>query len=549
MLANIFLKTTRERTIAVLVGAFAVAAMFMMGMAVYRTVDVSFYYDLPPAYLELIGIPENGDVGGLAFGAIFNTIGALTLGGLAISMGTASIAGEEANGTIGILLGNPKSRSHVLLSKAASIVILTLLAIALLWGASYLVPALLEVSIEGIEINALMTHMLVNTLFYGFLALAIGSWTGRGSTASGVTVGIMVVGWLAVGMLPLIESIAWTAELFPWWYYTGSEPLVNGVDAGHLIVLGGATIALGIIGLIGVNRRDLKTRSVKRTMLDRLRDNPMTAKLADRLAGSARVQSISAKTMSDHQGLLVATGAILFYMGIIIGVFWRYLPESIFDALDQFPDALTALIGGADLATPAGWFQAETFSLVAPIAMFALTIIMGSKALAGEEEQHTMGLLATNPLRRTRIVQEKVGAMVILAVILGIVTFLGNWIGALLGGADVSWDKFAATSALLTLLGLVMGAVSLLVSAWVGSSRMANYTAVLVALVSYFTFSFFQLSESFATWAKLSPFHYYLGSDPLVNGMDWGHALVLFAAFVVLVGLALPLFERRDLKG
>ena len=40
-------------------------------------------------------------------------------------MGSATIAGEERDGTIGVLLGNPKSRTDVLASKAISTVALT----------------------------------------------------------------------------------------------------------------------------------------------------------------------------------------------------------------------------------------------------------------------------------------------------------------------------------------------------------------------------------------------------------------------------------------
>lgn len=549
MLANIFLKTTRDRTTGVVVGTVSVALMFFLGMATYRTVDVSFYYDLPAAYIELIGIPEGGDVGGLAYGALFNTMGALILGGLAISMGTASIAGEEANGTIGLLLGNPKSRTHVLFSKAGSILLLSGGAILVLWGVAYAVPGILDVSTTGIEIEALLLHMLANTVFYGFLALAIGAWTGRGSTATGIAAGIMVAGWLATGILPLIESIDWVARIFPWWYFSGSQPITNGIDWTHIAILAGASLALAAVGYVGVNRRDLRGHSVKRTLLDRLRENPSTAKMAERIAGTARVSGILVKTASDHQGLLLATGAVMFYMGVLIGVFWRFLPESIFDALDQFPDAILAMIGGASLASPAGWFQAEVFVLTGPVAVFILTILMGSKALAGEEEKHTMGLLMANPISRSRIILEKVGAMALFSLALGVMTFLGTWLGAFLGGAEIGWAVLAATSMLMSLLGLVMGGVALVLSAAFGKSKLANYGAAGVGVFSYFIFAFFPLSEQFAPWAKISPFHYFMGSDPLVNGMDWAHAGILVLMFVVLVGASIPLFQRRDLRG
>ena len=46
---------------------------------------------------------------------------------------------------------------------------------------------------------------------------------------------------------------------------------------------------------------------------------------------------------------------------------------------------------------------------------------------------------------------------------------------------------------------------------------------------------------------KLSPFYYYMGADPLTNGLDPVHAGVLIALTVAFLAVALVTFERRDL--
>ncbi|WP_286218893.1 hypothetical protein [Paraoerskovia sediminicola] len=53
----------------------------------------------------------------------------------------------------------------------------------------------------------------------------------------------------------------------------------------------------------------------------------------------------------------------------------------------------------------------------------------------------------------------------------------------------------------------------------------------------------------YETAAKLSPWYYYLGSDPLTNGVDWLHLAVLAAVAAVGLGLAARYFPRRDLRG
>ncbi len=548
MLANVFTKTSRDRFTGFMIGTVGVALMLVFGLYVYRDIDISFYYELGPEILDLMGIPQEGDVAGLGFGAMYNLMGALTLAGLAISMGASAIAGEEAGGTLGLLLANPRSRSQLLFSKAGSMVALVGLASLALWGAGVAVPSMLQINMTGVHVAAVILYLFVNSLFYGMLALAIGAWTGRRTLASGTAVAVMMVSYLAAGILPLVESLKGLARIFPWYYFSGNQPVVNGAAASDIAVLGGAAAGFLVLSYVGVNRRDLRGQSIGVTTLDRLRAHPLTKRAMEKIAGSARVSSIAVKSASDHQGLLVITAAIMFYMGLMIGPIYGLIPDSFTEFVKDFPDAMLAMIGSADMSTPAGFFQAEIFSLVGPITFVVLTALLGSRALAGEEEDRTMDLLLTNPVSRTRVLIEKALAMVAYAVLLGLVTFVGTWAGVAVGGVDLSVTNIAATTVLLTLLGLVLGGVALLVGAATGRSRVAAYSATGTTVVAYFMFAFLPLSESFASLARWSPFHYYLGSDPLVNGMNWGHASVLLMMFVILVGVAIPLFGRRDLR-
>lgn len=549
MLANVFTKAVRDRWAAFVVAALVITVTLLGGMAVYGTIDVSFYFDLPDAVLSLIGLPPEGDAGSLAFGAIYNLIGALTMAGLAISMGSSSVAGEEADGTMGLLMGYPLSRSRVLASKAAAIVTLSATGALILWGAGHAASAILGVDASGIDVEALLFHMFVNAVFYGFLAMAIGGWTGNRSIASGISVAVMLIGYLAAGILPLIESLDWLARLFPWYYFNGSQPMLNGFDWGDVGVLALLSSALVVVALVGVNRRDLRQHNVKRTIGDRLRANPRTARLVEKIAGSARVSRIAVKTASDHQGLLIVVAIVMFYMALIMGPLFSILPEGFIDAVRGFPDALLAMVGTADMSTPEGYLQAEIFSLVGPAAVIAVTATMGARALAGEEERHTMGLLLGNPITRRRLIVEKVMAMIAYAFVIGVTTFIGTWIGSALVGLGVPVANIGAVCLLMTLVGLAMGGVALLLGAAIGRTSVAIYGTVGVAVLAYLSWTFLSISDQLSEWALLSPFHYYLGGEPLTAGLSWGHAGVLASIFAVLVAVSIPAFQRRDLRG
>lgn len=161
-----------------------------------------------------------------------------------------------------------------------------------------------------------------------------------------------------------------------------------------------------------------------------------------------------------------------------------------------------------------------------------------------------MGLLLANPVSRREIVVEKAVAMVAYAAAFGVITALGSWVGVLLAGQhEISFQGIVSTSLLLTLFGLLFGGVALLTSAATGRTRMANWVTTGVAIATWFMFTFLSLSESTDAAVSWSPFQWYLGGDPMANGMDWIGATLLAGSFVALLTLSIPLFQRRDLRG
>ena len=108
--------------------------------------------------------------------------------------------------------------------------------------------------------------------------------------------------------------------------------------------------------------------------------------------------------------------------------------------------------------------------------------------------------------------------------------------------------RFAATSFLFALLGIVFGLVALLVGAATGRSRITIWTAVGLALLSHLGEAFRPLSENFADPARWLPNHYYLTTDPSLTGLHWGSVVVLTVISAVLIVLSLPAFNWCDLR-
>lgn len=549
MLGSVLAKTLRDNWRGWVIAIVSLSAMLLLSMWAYREIDLSFYSSLPEVYRSMLGIPENAEVASLAINAHMGSYGAMTIAAIALGMGAASVAGEERAGTIALLLANPRNRTHVLASKAASIVILVVLGALACWGAIHLSAQALGISIAGLQLGALTLHLLVSTLFYGFLALAVGAWTGNQGAAAGVAAGVMLLSFVAVGVLPLVEGAEDYVKAFPWYYFNGADPLLNGVSWGHIGVLSGGCIAFASVALIGINRRDLKAQSIGITIIDRLRTNPLTGTVIGRLAGSARVSSIWAKTAAEYQGLLLLTAVYTFLVqGVMLGPMYAAIPEDLLSTFSGFPEVMLALFGGGDISTPEGFYQIETFGMMAPVVVMVVTIAIGAGALAGEESRRTMGLLLANPIKRSRVILEKTRTMILFAILVGFVTFAGVALGSALGGLGLSTGHIAAACLLQTLVGLVFGALALALGAATGRRGVAVFGAVGAGIVLHVLNGLAGLNDTIAGWARISPFHYYLGNDPLNNGMDWINGGVLAGIVVVLIALSVVLFQRRDLR-
>lgn len=550
MLTSVFAKAVGDRWRAVAIGTGVIALWMPMAMAIYKDIDLSIYTDLPQAVREMMGIPVGADAAALSFNVMLGFAGALTIAGLAVSIGAASIAGEERNGTMSLLLGNPRSRTHVLLAKAASMLLLVGLATIGLWVVALSTPRVLDVAIGDLRVGAMMLHLGINASFYGLVALAIGAWTGSRSVASGTAAGLMALGYIGAALVPLADRITWLAQLSPWHYFAAGEPLINGPQWGDLaMLLAGCGVALAA-SIVGVNRRDLGSGTVTAPLLDRLRGNPVSRRFFDQLAGKTRVSHLWTKATSENQAMVIVVSLVMFLvMGVLMGPMYSAIKSNLAELNDQFPEALLAVAGGGDMSTPQGWFQVETFSLMAPIAIMTVTVASGARSLAGAESDRTMGLLLANPIRRFRIVFAYAIAMTVQAVVVGTAILAGVAVANLISSLGISYGAIAATSLLVTLLGLFFGAVALALGGATGSARVAISGTLGLALTSHLLNSFLPLSERLASWARLTPNHYFLGSDPLTNGMHWGHGAALAGGSAVLVLLAAALFDRRDLRG
>ena len=216
--------------------------------------------------------------------------------------------------------------------------------------------------------------------------------------------------------------------------------------------------------------------------------------------------------------------------------------------LEDAGPLLQAFVGQIeDITSPAGFVDIELFSFMIPLLFIALGIFGGSGAIAGEEERGTLDLILSNPLNRWRLLVDKFAANMAVVALLAAGTWAGLVIGALAVSMDISMVRLAEATISAALLGAAFGTFALALGSWQGKRGTAAGIASAAAVASYLINSFAPLVDALEPLKHLSLFHYYSSARPLFDGLDPVHVLVLAVVTVLLFGVALVTFERRDL--
>jgi beta-exotoxin I transport system permease protein len=259
------------------------------------------------------------------------------------------------------------------------------------------------------------------------------------------------------------------------------------------------------------------------------------------------ISSSLAKAISDRLLVAVVVGLAGAGMGFVMGPMYLALQDVLTDLLEQLPASIMAMVGGIDMATPAGWYTGEMYSIVSPFAVMFVAANAAARAFGGEMEGRTLGLVMATPTRRTRLAAEKALAMVVHVSISTLLLSLGVWMGAVVAGVDLEPGDIAAIGLMLALVSCVVGALAMLVSIVLGRGTSAVLVAMLAAVAAYAWSSFVPLAEPVAELAWLSPWHHFIGTQPMSDGVDWPSAAWLGTLAAVLLAGGVYLFRRRDI--
>ncbi len=197
--------------------------------------------------------------------------------------------------------------------------------------------------------------------------------------------------------------------------------------------------------------------------------------------------------------------------------------------------------------TPGGYITFKIMGTL-PLILGIWALLAGSRMTRGEEESAALDILLSTPQSRWSVFAQKALA---LAAAMGLISLLMSVL--ILGGmvsAKLSPDPGAALLAAFNggITAYFFGALALLLAQFMSRGAAAGWTGALMAL-AFILDGTGRAVQGASGLRPYSPFYYYNRNLPLVPDFptNWGALALLLALCVVLVGIAAPLFLRRDM--
>lgn len=260
--------------------------------------------------------------------------------------------------------------------------------------------------------------------------------------------------------------------------------------------------------------------------------------------------AILVKVLRDRRRAIIGNSIGLVALITWLGVLFPILRESdaFIDMIERFPPELSSVFGldAATFLTAAGFLSTELYSLFAPLLILIFVISASTAETTAEERDGLMDILLSAPLSRSRVFMAKSGGVASATLVLIAVMTAALLIVNPVFDMDLPVVAVLASGVGLWLLGILFGAVALLVGSLAGRTVVAGGVTAVLAFLAWFVNGFAGLYSWLERPSGFSPFTWYLEPNPLIEGFTVGHLWLLLATVVVATAATL-VFARRDI--
>lgn len=263
--------------------------------------------------------------------------------------------------------------------------------------------------------------------------------------------------------------------------------------------------------------------------------------------GTARVGTVTGWVLrGNRRGLLGWAVAVAAVSGLYATFADLLDVAEMASLLESMPDGLVTALGYDRIGSHAGFLTSTVYGLIGPILLLVFGIAQGARLIGGLEEDGALELELSAAVDRRRVVLERHAALLVQLAVLVLALSLAVLTAVVTMGLDVQLRGLAAGGVGLLLLAAAIGSVAFAAGAATGRRAVAVAVGAAVAVTAYLADAAADLVADGAWLQAVSPFSWYIATEPLEDGLAPGGVAGLIAVVVVAGALAVATFARRD---
>lgn len=264
---------------------------------------------------------------------------------------------------------------------------------------------------------------------------------------------------------------------------------------------------------------------------------------------SATSELVKQALKAQRRSALVWSLSLVLLVAAVLAVWPAMRDAGSLDTLvEGMPPEVVAALGIGDLASPVGFLNGNLYALLLPLLFAALAVVNMTALTAGDEDAGRLEMLLALPVSRQSVYLCRAAAVTLVLAATGALVGLTIWAGGVAVDMGVGFSAVAAATGSLFLFALFYAGLALALSGLGLRAGAVQGAAFGVLAASYLVGAFFPLVGGLRVWARISPWQWAFGDDPLVEGVDPVGALLLLVGTSVLVLIGVAAVARRTIR-
>jgi ABC-2 type transport system permease protein len=265
MLRNAFFKSLRDQTRPLVMWVIGVVFYVTLLMSVYPSIRHSagqlqgYIHSLPAAFRAAF-LGPGGDFSspvGFVNVELLSWLAPVVLIAFAVATAARSLAGEEEDGTLSLLLAHPIGRRRLALHKYGAMVVTVAILGLAFWLALFVAASIAGTPVGAGTLAQALLRLTLLGLAVGSVTFAVGGATGRRQTGIAAGVGVGVAMYL-LNTLAAMDATMRPVRFVSLFHYSGgASPLGQGLAAVNVAILIGTSALLLVATLALFERRDV----------------------------------------------------------------------------------------------------------------------------------------------------------------------------------------------------------------------------------------------------------------------------------------------------